>query len=588
MIVPMKKATILVEAKDADNTIKDLRRQGVLHVQHQQGPCGKDISLLQEEIALLGAAFDTWKQAGSEEENQQAQKKIGRDWQAVARHIVELGKRLEHLEAYSRAIIQQVNEWEQWGDFDPQEIKELSQKGIYLRLYRVPLKEIKEFPGNAVVKNLFTSGGLAHCAVISREPFEIVFKEIILPKHSLSALKKRLAEDKKVMGVIKNEILKSAVFYEDFIEIRKKLEKEMEFRQVLSGMGKEGAIAYVTGFIPFDSEGRLISEAKNKKWGIVINEPAGEDIVPTLVRNPKWVSIIKPVLGLLGITPGYHELDVSMLFLVFFSIFFGILIGDAGYGLAYMLITIWLQKKMKQNASMTNAIPLFYLLSSCAIIWGVLTGTCFGQGWPIKLGYRPLIAQLNDAKFMQTFCFFLGALHLSLAHSWRASLKFPSLSALADVGWIGVLWSAFYLARTLILGEAFPGWVKWLITGGILLVVLFTSPQANILKAIGAGLGTVALSLMNNFTDVVSYVRLFAVGLAGVAISETTNVMASGLGSGAVALVGGVMITVIGHGLNLVLGPMSVLVHGVRLNVLEFSGHASVTWSGVHYQPLKE
>jgi V/A-type H+-transporting ATPase subunit I len=87
---------------------------------------------------------------------------------------------------------------------------------------------------------------------------------------------------------------------------------------------------------------------------------------------------------------------------------------------------------------------------------------------------------------------------------------------------------------------------------------------------------------------VISYVRLFAVGLATLAIAETTNTLASGFGEGAVALAAGIAIVFIGHTLNLILGPMSVLVHGVRLNVLEFSGHANVTWSGVPFEPLRE
>jgi V/A-type H+-transporting ATPase subunit I len=272
---------------------------------------------------------------------------------------------------------------------------------------------------------------------------------------------------------------------------------------------------------------------------------------------------------------------VSTLFLIFMSIFFGILIGDAGYGLVYILITLGLQKKMKLNTEMKAIFSLFYLLGSCAIIWGVLTGTFFGQGW-----LPPLVPQLNDASVMQTFCFFLGALHLSIAHSWRAYLKFPSLKALADIGWICVLWTAFFVARTLILAEAFPPWGIWLFATGIVLAILFTNPQANVLRAIGEGLGTVALSLMSNFTDVISYIRLFAVGLATLAIAETTNTLSRELGGGVLAA--GVVIILIGHSLNIILGPMSVLVHGVRLNVLEFSGHANVTWSGFPFEPLKD
>jgi V/A-type H+-transporting ATPase subunit I len=118
--------------------------------------------------------------------------------------------------------------------------------------------------------------------------------------------------------------------------------------------------------------------------------------------------------------------------------------------------------------------------------------------------------------------------------------------------------------------------------------VVFAHPQASILRTIGSGMGTVALSLVNNLTDVISYIRLFAVGLATLAIAETINALASGFGTGVVALIAGGAILFLGHSINMILGLMSVLVHGVRLNVLEFSGHANVTWSGVAFKPLKE
>jgi V/A-type H+-transporting ATPase subunit I len=588
VIVPMKKATILIEAKDAELTVAYLRSLGVLHVEHQNPPQESDISALREKAALLDSSFNVLNQALASEKNNQLQKKISGDWMAVADHITGLGRRQEELASSSRNLTSQINEWERWGDVDLHQIQHLCQNGIYLKLYQVPVKEIWNFPDDVVVKNIFTVGGNAYCAVISRRQFECAFPEILPPKQSVSLQKKRLAENKTIMEEIKVEIIHSACYYDDLSGRKQQLEKAIEFRQVISGMGKEGAFSYVTGYILFDMEEDLVSKAKSRKWGIVITEPSEGDNVPTLLRNPRWVSMIKPVLGLLGLTPGYRELDVSTLFLVFFSIFFGILIGDAGYGLVYILITMGLQKKMKGNAEMKTTFSLFYLLSSCAIIWGVLTGTFFGQGWLLNFGYKPLVPQLNDANVMQTFCFFLGALHLSIAHSWRAFLKFPSLAALADVGYICILWTAFFVARTLILGEAFPAFGIWLVATGVVLVILFTNPQPNILRAIGEGLGTIALSFMNNITDVISYVRLFAVGLAGLAIAETTNTLASGLGNGLVALVGGVVIILIGHSLNIILGPMSVLVHGVRLNVLEFSGHANVTWSGVAFEPLKE
>ena len=588
MIVPMKKAIILFETGDAEATVKYLRTLGVLHVEHQNLPEGRDISALQEKVAVINSSFDVLNRVIASEKNIQPQNTTIGDWTVVANHIIELGKSQEQQESLSRTITGQINEWVHWGDVDLNHIQQLSQNGIYLTLYQVPVKEIQSFPDDVVVKTIFTTGDIAHCVTISRRQFACAFLEILPPKQSVSLLKSRLAENNKAMEMTKGEIIKSACFYEAILGIQKKLKKEIEFQQVVSGMGKGGAISYVTGYVPSDREGHLIAKARSRKWGIVITEPSDDDNVPTLLRNPKWVDRIKPVFELLGLTPGYRELDVSMPFLVFFAIFFGILIGDAGYGLVYILITLVLQKKMKLNPEMKTTFSLFYLLGSCAILWGVLTGTFFGQGWLLNLGIKPLVPQLNDANVMQTFCFFLGALHLSIAHSWRAYLKFPSLKALADVGWICVLWTAFFIARTIILGEAFPSWGIWLFAAGIVLVILFTNPQAHVLRGIGDGLGTVALSLMNNFTDVISYIRLFAVGLATLAIAETTNTLSSGLGDGVVALVAGVVILIIGHSLNIILGPMSVLVHGVRLNVLEFSGHANVTWSGFTFEPLKE
>jgi V/A-type H+-transporting ATPase subunit I len=274
------------------------------------------------------------------------------------------------------------------------------------------------------------------------------------------------------------------------------------------------------------------------------------------------------------------------LVLIFFSIFFAMIIGDAGYGLIFFSLTVFAHKKMGKKMHDHTAFFLFYVLSSCTILWGLITGTFFGQEWYLKAGLKPLIPALINTKVLQAFCFFLGAIHLTLAHLWRALRQLPSLTAAAEIGWIAVLWAAFFLAKTLILGDMFPFFGKWLIIGGITLVIFFSSPQRNILKTIAIGVANVALSLVNNFTDVVSYIRLFAVGLAGVAIADTVNTLAASAGGGNWLISAPILL--VGHTINFVLGPVGVLVHGVRLNVLEFSSHIGVSWSGVKYQPLEE
>jgi len=584
MIVPMKKATFIVQAKDSNRILKDLSMLGLVHIQFTQDPQSKDINLIKEDIISVNTALHILQESRLIAETQNEL----RDWKESALHIQDLGKRLEQLSEYGQSLNNEIDKWVSWGDFNPDAVRNLADKKVILNFFEIPKNKLKDLPSDVIVRQISIKKGFVNCLVISREKINLGFDAMTLPKMSVARMRARLAQDRLATEGIKNEIKGLTCYYQDFLRVRENLERELYFQEALCGMGQTKELAYLEGFVPSYSAGILDKAAKKNKWGLVLAEPSALDAVPTLLKNPHWVSLVNPVLKLLGIVPGYYELDVNLVFFIFFSIFFGILIGDAVYGLVYLALSYFLSKKIGKKLANRDVFFLCYVLSFCAIIWGLLTGTFFGQSWLQKLGIYGILRALNDPKTMQTLCFGLGALHLSIAHSWRAILKSPSLSALSDVGWICILWAAFFLAKTLILADAFPFFGKWLILAGLFLVIFFTNPQKNIFKTVGEGLGTVALSLMNNFTDVVSYVRLFAVGLAGVAIAETANSMAASLGTGFVALIAGVLITVIGHSLNIVLGPMSVLVHGVRLNVLEFSGHASVTWSGVKYKPLEE
>ncbi|MDI6758442.1 MAG: hypothetical protein QMD94_02040 [Candidatus Omnitrophota bacterium] len=600
----MKKVGLIMQAKETQAAIKSLRSLGVVHVEYTQVPKNKDINRIHDELSLINQALEillkTEFSCGCEgsfnqsaigaKRNLALEEQISFDKETTAKHIIDTWKRIDHLQEFSKYLYSKIKEWEPWGRFDPETIKVLTKKNIYLRLFQVPIKELKIFPLDTHVNVIFTKGNIASCAVLSNRKFETAFKEVELPKMGILQMQERITEDWRIIESLNDNLRTFFPYQVKFLDIKKSLGKELEFQEVLSTMTQAKVLTYLCGFIPFDSQKELISLAKKQGWGILITEPAEDEAVPTLIRNPKWISIITPIFRLLEITPGYKELDISLLFLIFFSLFFGILIGDAGYGTAYLLITFLAHKKLgKKYPGASKDFFLFYILSFCAIIWGILIGSFFGQEWLAKTGFKPLIPALNNAKNIQAFCFFIGALHLTIAHSWRAILKLPSLAALADIGWVFVLWTAFFFAKLLILSDSLPFYGQWFLIAGVILVVFFTNPQKNILKSVGAGLGNLALNLMNNFTDVVSYVRLFAVGLASVAIADTFNNMASSIGNGNIlAILASIFIVVAGHGLNLILGPMSVLVHGIRLNVLEFSGHAGVTWSGIAYKPFKE
>jgi V/A-type H+-transporting ATPase subunit I len=587
MIVRMKKLFLVTQDKDAQASLEKIRKLGVLHVEHLNTPKGDRLTILNNDLALINQAISLLEGI-DKRQTANSVNKSKLEWGTLTRHIIDLRKRYQQLKDYSVNLSSKIGMLRDWGDFDPQEIIRLRLSGVHMRFYKLSDEQIGELPKEVYLEKISRQGNIHNCIIITEGEINLPFKEIELPKNSLSMMQKRIAEDNKTAAQIREEFESQAAYLGFLKDTRRKIIKETEFYEALSGMAQEGSLLYIKGYIPFDSKEAIEKAAKAQGWGFLITDPLEDDSVPTLLRNPKWLNIINPVFKVIEVVPGYKELDISLWFLIFFSIFFGILIGDAGYGIIYFFLTFLAQKKWGARFNDKSVFILLYFLSGCAVIWGILTATFFGQEW-LPAWVRPLLPSLRNDKNMQSFCFFLGALHLSIAHSWRAILKFPVLAFLADIGWILILWVAFFMAKLLVLGDNLPGFYLYLIIAGALLVIFFTNPKKNILKSFGSGLGTLLLNLMNNFTDVVSYIRLFAVGLATLAVADAFNKMAMDIGFG--NFVSGLftsLILLVGHILNIVLGPLSILVHGVRLNVLEFCSHLDIKWSGFSYKPLIE
>ena len=193
------------------------------------------------------------------------------------------------------------------------------------------------------------------------------------------------------------------------------------------------------------------------------------------------------------------------------------------------------------------------------------------------------------------FCFIVGTLQLSLACVMNIHRKVgkKDLSAVADIGWLLMIDALYFLVLMLVISAQVNVTMVGTVVGvGFVLVVLFGAQGPGIpfgkgLAGGAAGLFTTFLNSISAFSNIISYIRLFAVGMASLAIAQSFNSMASGLLEG-YALPAGILILVIGHGLNLIMALLSVVVHGVRLNLLEFSGQLGMEWTGFTYDPFRE
>jgi len=335
--------------------------------------------------------------------------------------------------------------------------------------------------------------------------------------------------------------------------------------------------------VPTHLVDELRSGANKHGWGLLIADPHHDDRVPTLIKVPKIFMISKPIFDFIGIAPSYHEVDISVCFLFFFSLFFGILIGDAGYGLL-MLIALAVAKIKFPSEKAKLPIGLMTVLASSTIIWGLLTGSIFG----IERHALPEFLQGPD--WMQSdenkrfICFAIAALHLSIAHAWLACIGANKIRVvIGQIGWIMFIWGNFFLASSLVAGRDFPQLAYYLYSIGFVMM-LFAINFKDIGDICGFPFAVVA-----SFTDLLSYIRLFAVGLAALYVAENFNKIGENfMHIPYFGLIIGVITIIFGHSLNMMLGALAVLVHGIRLNTLEFSGQLGLHWSGFLYKPFKK
>ena len=586
MIVPMKKIFMVTQKKDMVSALEKLRDLGLVHVEHLASLGGERLGELKDQAALLSRVIAV---LSSKEYHSKKVKQLSlTEWELEAEKIIDW---LAQIGQLKEGLIKQqviISHWEPWGDFNPRDLVELNQKGVRVCLCELPTEDMHELPHEFMMRSVYRVGKNSRCLAVCSDPdTPWPFEQIPLPPEGIVRMRGQQDQARYDIGETKGKIADAVQYLDAFKSTLKAIQDALRFEEVSAGTRKAETLAVLKGFVPVASVDQLEKKAAAEQWGLVVEDPDDGDQVPTLLKNPKWVEMIKPVFGMIEIMPGYAEVDISAFFLVFFSVFFGILIGDAGYGLLFMLGTLIVHLKLKNKVKDHNPFILMYVLSLCAVAWGVLTGTFFGQQW-LEHKLNPMVPWLTKQENVQLLCFFIGGIHLSIAHIWRMILKFPSASFIGEIGWISMLWFMFFLSKTLVLGHPFPSASNVLGIGGAVLIVFFTKPNINPLKAIGPGMGEIALNGINSFTDIVSYIRLFAVGLASVAVADAFNSMALEIGFGSFFIgLGSALILVVGHGFNIVLGAMSILVHGLRLNVLEFSGHLNIEWAGQKFNPFQ-
>jgi len=581
MIVPMKKVTVVCLAAELESALDRLADLGVLHlaaVDRSENPDVAAASALIRQSEQVRIALKTSR------DRKQTGGPAVMTADAIIAETQDIIRRKKELQDRENMLSREISSIAPMGDFDPEAVRRLGNRGIIVQFFFIGKSRHVRLPDDVVLIPLKTDG---YIAAVSTKRVELSATELSLPARSLSAARADLEAAKKESASCESR-LKSLAGQAESIGLHiESLEERLSFAKARAGAGRASMVAYVQGYCPVDTVSRIEAAVPGNGWGLLVGDPAETDPVPVKIRNPAFVRPIESLFNLVKILPGYRELDVSVFFLLFISIFFGMIMGDAGYGAIYLLATMLAWRKFR--TAPRDPFLLLTIFSVATIAWGIMTGVYFGVPTdvlpaPLRGMQVPWLA--NDSNVM-LLCFLIGAIHLTIAHLWNVIRMRNSTVALSQLGWAITVWTLFFLARNMLLNVPIPSYWGPVGIAGILLVVLFMIPLSK-LKTEWPNFMMFPLSLASGFGDILSYLRLFALGLASLQFERAFYTIAVDT-IGFNGVIPGIIAAIVlfgTHALNIFLSSISVLVHGIRLNALEFSMHLGLEWSGSPYMPF--
>lgn len=601
MIAKMKKLTFLVYHKEYDAFLKSIRDLGVVHVATKAQGSAENAAL-QESIRLSARYTAAIKMLQGLNVQPAAAHTgdAGKGTEALA-EIEDVQQQIQQVAHKLQAVEKELVQLEPWGDFDPKSVARLRDAGYQIDFYICSDKQFKEEwvdLYNATEINHVGSKLYFVTVMPKGENIDLEVETAKLPDCSLSDLhvrKENLAKQSEALQVRLKDLAASVV--PDLQAAQAQVHSQIEFSKVVLNTDSlaDNKLMLLQGWAPADCVSKIKDFLESKEVYYEVADPTPEDDVPILLDNKGFFRLFEPIMRLYML-PKYNELDLTPFFAPFFMLFFGLCLGDSGYGL-FMLLAVTVYRLVAKNisASMKPILTLVQLLGVSTMVCGLLTGTCFGFNlYDIQL---PLFQSLKEAisldnQQMFNLSLILGGVQIIFGMILKAvnqTIQFGFKYAVATIGWL------FILVSTAIAFAA-PGFMPMggtvhmvFLAIGVLMAYLYNSPGKNVFVNIGLGLWDSYNMATGLLGDVLSYVRLFALGLSGGILASVFNSLAVGMSpdnviAGPIVMV---LIFVIGHAINMFMNVLGAMVHPMRLTFVEFFKNSGYEGGGKEYKPFK-
>ena len=620
MIEKMKKFTFLVTDKEYEGFISSLRQQGVVHVQQlQQGASSQE---LQQALDLESRYVAALRVLDSAAKTYQ-----------VAPHAPALGQASDSLEVLTRieniqaeeqtlmherdAIEKYIRVLEPWGNFDMKALQRLAQaSGLTVGFFRCSSKFFRQewadhyfaIPVNEMSKSTYF-------LTFSEEKPDIEAEQIFLPQESLQEKRAQLDSVLQKLDLIHGELLYiekqlRSVLLDGQSQTRDSIQLE---RVHLSDERVAGdSLRLLVGWVRADRTEELTTVLDADHIFYEMEDPAFEDDVPVQITNGRFTSLFEPILRMYSL-PNYHDLDPSVYFAPFFMLFFGLCLGDGGYGLLVLFGGLAVAKFCKGDVC--NYGRLMAWLGMMTVICGLLMGTFFGidlsqQDWAFLAPVKPYF--LNDNGVgpifgyspMMVLSVIIGLIQVLLGMILKGCKAVKNYGFAYGIGtfcWVAAIILAVILYGLPACGVQLPQVVQYILMALIGISALgiffynspgsYRRPLLGLLGNIGGGVWATYGMATGLLGDLLSYIRLFALGLTGGVLGGVFNSLAIDMTSSLPVMVRWIpmiLILLAGHGITFALSMISAFVHPMRLTFVEFFKNADFEGGGKEYSPFRK
>ena len=597
MITPMTKYSFILLNGEQDNLLEKLQEVGLVDITRSAKPMDTQSYELAGELELIDGLLI----AINKVELPEGTKEIPYEGEGTEDPIRTAGGILMHYSEktnHIKSLEKEVKDLAIWGEFDNAQLSKLEEAGVPIHFHVLSLKKFnEEWKENFALVEAGRDKANVYFVVAGEDTLP---GEVPAPKDDISQAKAKLLAEQQNLKELQGVILYMKQFIPDLLEYRKEVCSKLDLH--LAGISAvpaaENTIVTLVGYAPAENDETVTAALDATGVFYLKEEAVVEDNPPIKLENNWFVRQFEVLTDMYG-RPGYDGFDPTPFISVFFLLFFAFCMGDCGYGLILILIGLLLKKV----DSFKDMAPLVVLLGIGTTVIGFLFHTFFSMDistWdifaPIKGVFLP--AKIAGYDGTMVLALIVGVVHLCLAmcvKTYQETRNKGFVNALGTWGWTLLIVGGIIVAALAFAGVMDKDLTKWVVivlgVVSALGIFVFNDMKRNKLANVGVGLWNTYNTATGLLGDVLSYLRLYALGLAGSMLGMAFNNIATmvlGDGSKVSLWIPFVLIVLIGHTLNIAMAALGAFVHPLRLNFLEFFKNSGYEATGRNFNPLKK